>query len=123
MLTFPRELFIRDGRLCSRPAAELTGLRSAELPWQEAITEHAFEIVTDGPATLRLIDGDDEQAIVAVTGSTADPARIFVDGSIIETFSDGAAHTTRAYPSTSGRWSIEADGSSVRVYRLAVDHD
>jgi len=123
MLTFPRELFVRDGRLCSRPAAELTGLRSAELPWQEAITEHAFEIVTDGPATLRLIDGDDEQAIVAVTGSAADPARIFVDGSIIEAFSNGAAHTTRAYPSASGRWSIEADGSAVRVYRLAVGHD
>jgi beta-fructofuranosidase len=123
MLTFPRELFVRDGRLCSRPAAELTRLRSAELPWQEAITEHAFEIVTDGPATLRLIDGDDEQAIVAVTGSAAAPARILVDGSIIEAFSDGAAHTTRAYPSASGRWSIEADGSAVRVYRLAVDHD
>jgi beta-fructofuranosidase len=123
MLTFPRELFVRDGRLCSRPAAELTGLRSAELPWQEAITEHAFEIVTDGPATLRLIDGDDEQAIVAVTGSAAAPARILVDGSIIEAFSDGAAHTTRAYPSASSRWSIEADGSAVRVYRLAVDHD
>jgi len=123
MLTFPRELFVRDGRLCSRPAAELTGLRSAELPWQEAITEHAFEIVTDGPATLRLIDGHDEQAIVAVTGSAADPARIFVDGSIIEAFSNGAAHTTRAYPSASSRWSIEADGSAVRVYRLAVDHD
>ena len=123
MLTFPRELFVRDGRLCSRPAPELTGLRSAELPWQEAVIEHAFEIVTDGPTTLRLIDGDDEQAIVAVTGSAAAPARIFVDGSIIETFSGGAAHTTRAYPSASSRWSIEADGSAVRVYRLAVDHD
>ncbi|HKH54904.1 MAG TPA: glycoside hydrolase family 32 protein [Propionibacteriaceae bacterium] len=123
MLTFPRELFVRDGRLCSRPAAELTGLRSAELPRQEAITEHAFEIVTDGPATLRLIDGDAEQAIVAVTGSAAAPARIFVDGSIIEAFSGGAAHTTRAYPSASSRWSIEAGGSAVRVYRLAVDQD
>jgi beta-fructofuranosidase len=123
LLTFPRELFVRDGRLCSRPAAELTGLRSAELPWHDAVTEHAFEIIADCPTRLRLIDDDDEQSIVAVTGSAAGPARIFVDGSIIEAFSGGAAHTTRAYPSASSRWSIEADGGAVRVYRLALEED
>ena len=58
--------------------------------------------------------------MVAVTGSAHDPARIFVDGSIIETFGGGAAHTTRAYPSASSRWSIEAPDQAVRVYRLAV---
>ena len=121
MLTFPRELFLRDGRLCSRPAAELRGLRTAELTWRQPFAEHAFEIVTSGPMKLRLTDGDDDLAVMSVTGSAAEPARIFVDGSIIETFSRGAAHTTRAYPSASSRWSIEADSAAVRVYRLAVD--
>ena len=31
VLTFPRELYVRDGRLCARPAAELTGLRQQRL--------------------------------------------------------------------------------------------
>jgi beta-fructofuranosidase len=123
MLTFPRELFLRDGDLCSRPAAELTGLRSAELsssqPWQE----HAFEIVASGPTTLRLIDGNQQRTVVAVAGSAQAPARIFVDGSIIETFAGGAVHTTRAYPSASSRWSIEAADDGVRVYRLAIADD
>ena len=120
MLTFPRELFLRDGRLCSRPAAELTGLRSAELPRHQLVDEHAFEVLAYGPTTLRLIDGDDEREVAAVTGSVADPGRIFVDGSIIEAFSGGVAHTTRAYPSATSRWSIEADGAATSVYRLAV---
>ena len=123
LLTFPRELFVRDGDLCSRPAAELTGLRSAELsssqPWQE----HAFEIVASGPTILRLIEGNQQRTVVAVAGSVHDPARIFVDGSIIETFSGGAVHTARAYPSASSRWSIEAADDGVRVYRLAIADD
>ena len=61
MLTFPRELFVRDGDLCSRPAAELTGLRSAELSWQQPFQEHAFEIVANGPTTLRLIEGNQQR--------------------------------------------------------------
>jgi beta-fructofuranosidase len=123
MLTFPRELFVRDGNLRSRPAAELTGLRSAELSGSRPFQEHAFEIVASGPTTLRLIEVNDQRTVVAVTGSAHDPARILVDGSIIETFAGGAVHTTRAYPSASSRWSIEAADDAVRVYRLAVADD
>src|SRR5215208_1127052 len=123
MLTFPRELFVRDGRLCSRPAAELTGLRSAEVSCSQPFQEHAFEIVASGPMTLRLVEGNDQRTVVAVAGSAHDPARIFVDGSIIETFGGGAVHTTRAYPSASSRWSIEAVDEAVRVYRLDVAGD
>src|SRR5215217_1655141 len=102
---------------------QLAGVRSAELsssqPWQE----HAFEIVASGPTILRLIEGNQQRTVVAVAGSVHDPARIFVDGSIIETFSGGAVHTARAYPSASSRWSIEAADDGVRVYRLAVEDD
>ena len=101
----------------------MTGLRSAEVSWQQPFQEHAFEVVGNGPTTLRLIDGNDQRTVVAVTGSANDPARIFVDGSIIETFGGGAAHTTRAYPSASSRWSIDAGDEAVRVYRLAVTDD
>jgi beta-fructofuranosidase len=118
MLTFPRELFITDGRLCSRPAAELYALRSAGIGWQEPFSEHAFEIIAQGPATLRLIDANDDALTVAVTtGSPVDPARVIVDGSIVEVFSGGRAYTTRAYPTETSRWSIEADADVV-VHRL-----
>ena len=118
LLTFPRELFIADGRLCSRPAAELYALRSAEIGWQEPFSEHAFEIIAEGPTTLRLIEANSDARTVAVTtGSPTDPARVLVDGSIVEVFSGGRAYTTRAYPTETSRWSIEADADVV-VHRL-----
>jgi beta-fructofuranosidase len=119
LLTFPRELFVSDGRLGLKPAAELVGLRSAELEWRRPFAEHAFEILAYGPVTLRLVDGDQEWT-VAATGSPKSAARIFVDGSIVETFQGGSAHTTRAYPSRTSNWSIAAPGTDVQLYRLTV---
>jgi hypothetical protein len=65
--------------------------------------------------TLRLID-DDVDGLVSVAEATAtDPARIFVDGSIVETFHRGVSHTTRAYPTFHSRWVVEG---AVTAYRL-----
>ena len=119
LLTFPRELFLSDGRLGMKPAAELVGLRSAELQWRRPFTEHAFEIVAYGPVTPQLVDGDQEWTITA-TGSPNSAARIFVDGSIVERFQNGSAHTTRAYPSRTSHWSVAAPVADVKLYRLAV---
>jgi beta-fructofuranosidase len=119
MLTFPRELFLHDGRLGSRPATELIGLRSAELPWQRPFAEHAFEIVAYGPVTLRLLDGDQEWVATA-TGSRATPARMLVDGSIVEIFQNGSAQTTRTYPSRESRWTLVAEAGDAALYRLAL---
>jgi beta-fructofuranosidase len=118
VLTFPRELFVRDGVLGVRPAAELVGLRREPVaclpgaPFQE----HAFELVAEGPVTLGLIDEGVDALVSYTEGTPDDPARIMVDGSIVETFQGGASHTTRAYPSPDSRWAV--DGEAVTAYRL-----
>jgi hypothetical protein len=54
---------------------------------------------------------------VAVAEATpSDPARILVDGSIVETFHRGTSHTTRAYPTIKSSWVVE--GEVVSAYRL-----
>ncbi len=54
VLTFPRELYVRDGVLGSRPAAELAKLRTPSPAWQPGapVAAAAFEIVASGPVTL-----------------------------------------------------------------------
>ena len=117
-LTFPRELYVRDGVLGTRPASELAALRLGRLAWQPSVPFQAtaFELVAGGPVALRLV-GDGADALVSsVDGTPADPARIFVDGSMVETFYRGASHTTRAYPTADSRWIV--DGAAVTAYRL-----
>jgi beta-fructofuranosidase len=117
VLTFPRELYIRDGALCMRPAAELAGLRLARMAVRSAapFQAHAFEVVATGPVALRLIDDGVDALVLWAEASSADPARIFVDGSIVESFHRGAVHTSRAYPSLRSSWVVE--GAAV-TYRL-----
>jgi beta-fructofuranosidase len=114
-LTFPRELAIRDDRLVSAPAVELDTLRSAEVTGPE-ISEHAFEVRSTGPVVLEL-HGDEDRVVADEAG----PARILVDGSLIEVFDgSGAARTLRAYPTPTSTWRVRgADDGSVRVNRLA----
>ncbi len=118
VLTFPRELYLRDGFLCTRPAAELVGLRHGPLALRpgEPFQAHVFELVADGPVVLRLIDDDGDTLVSSAAGTPIDPARIMVDGSIVEVFQGGASHTTRAYPTARSRWVV--DGLNVTAYRL-----
>jgi beta-fructofuranosidase len=114
-LTFPRELSLDGDRLVSRPAAELVGLRSADLDATVPLVEPAFELATDGPLELVLVD--------AVTGSretavrTEGPARVLVDGSIVEVFADGSSATSRHYPTATGHWEVTAT-QDVQAWRL-----
>jgi beta-fructofuranosidase len=119
VLTFPRELFVRDGVLCSRPAAELAGLRASDLDLAEPFTESAFELIATGPVTLRLL-GEDEQVVLSAKGAQGDPVRILVDGSMVELFDRGASYTTRAYPTALSRWSVEAEAEDVTGKRLGI---
>jgi beta-fructofuranosidase len=118
VLTFPREVYVADDALRARPAAELAGLRRARLEWRPGapIHAHAFELVASGPVALRLIDRGANVLVATGEGTEADPARILVDGSIIETFHRGVSRTTRAYPTLSSRW--VAEGGAVTVFRL-----
>ena len=119
-LTFPRELFVRNGRLGSRPAAELTDLRRERIDGTTGgITEPAFEVVAAGPVTLELVDGADAREVVAVNGSQERPARILVDGSMVEAFAGGRSTTTRAYPTDSSHWRVTAEGPA-EVWRLGL---
>jgi beta-fructofuranosidase len=121
VLTFPRELVVRDGVLGARPARELERLRR-DLPWQpgQPIREGAFEVMAEGPVRLRLVGAETAQTVADLTGSAAEPVRIFVDGSIVEIFQAGRTHTTRAYPETTGHWLIDADAAEVALFRLAL---
>jgi beta-fructofuranosidase len=120
VLTFPRELYLRDGALGVRPATELEGLRREGLACRPGVPlpAAAFELVATGPVALRLIDDHAEVVVSAAEGTPADPARILVDGSMVESFHRGASHTTRAYPTANSSWVV--DGAEVTAYRLGV---
>ncbi len=119
VLTFPRELVLNGGQLVSRPPAELTRLRREPLPWRPgvAFAGRAFEIATSGPLQLRISEAGVDVLVVAAEG----PARIFVDGSLVEMFSDGPAWTGRVYPGPTSRWLIETETAPTEVWRLGFD--
>lgn len=91
-LTLPRELELTDGRLVSRPAAELSALIGPALKHDGGpIGEHAFLIRFAGPGSL------------AVDGETLleldEAADVWVDGSVVEAYpTSGTPFTTRGYP-------------------------
>jgi beta-fructofuranosidase len=118
VLTFPRELYLRDGVLGMRPAPELTALRLERLALQpgQPFRAHAFELLAGGPVALRLTDDGVDVLVSSAEGTPTEPARILVDGSMVETFLKGASHTTRAYPSANSSWVV--DGTGVTAYRL-----
>jgi beta-fructofuranosidase len=116
VLTFPRELSLDGDQLKSRPAAELTRLRREpiEVHAGDAFSARAFEIDAAGPMQLRLAEGDVDTLVVATDG----PARIFVDGSMVETFTADHVETTRVYPRPTSRWLIEFGDQPIDVWRL-----
>jgi beta-fructofuranosidase len=121
VLTFPRELFLHHGELCSRPAAELTGLRRERLQYAaEGLAVQAFEVLASGPVTLSLADAGNRERVVSVTGTLDQPARILVDGSMVEAFAAGRSTTTRAYPTATSRWLVDA-AETVDIWSLRLD--
>lgn len=118
VLTFPRELYVRDRVLATRPATELTRLRRAPLVLRPdtPFWAPAFELVASGPVALRLLDDGVDELVSAAEGAPSDPVRILVDGSMVEVFHRGGSHTTRAYPGNGSRWVVE--GTAVTGYRL-----
>lgn len=123
VLTFPRELYVRNGALGMRPARELEGLRLEKMAVRAAapFQAHAFELIATDSTTLRLIDDGADDLVAAAEATPANPARIFVDGSIVETFQGGRTHTTRAYPTVRSSWVVEGDVSAYRLGDRAHD--
>ena len=122
VLTFPRELFVVDGALGARPAAELVGLRARSLTYVPgtALGAPAFEIRSVCEARLRLVDDGRELFALDVGGSAEVPTTVLVDGSIVELFRGGATRTERAYPTTTSRWYLDADPAMVEAWVLAA---
>ena len=126
VLTCPRELLVQtrqDGSrvLASRPARELVGLRSAIVSVQPGagLTEPAFEVVASGPVRLSLRHGGTAAVVVELAGTAAEPARVLVDGSLVESFAGGRSWTTRAYPSDQSCWLVEGAAAELVVHRLS----
>ncbi len=119
VLTFPRELYVRDRVLGTRPAAELTRLRRAPLVCAAGHAVPGACVRARRPAGL-LRCACWTTALMrwpsAAEGTPSDPVRILVDGSMVEVFHRGASHTTRAYPGAGSRWVVE--GTAVTGYRL-----
>ncbi|HEU4544806.1 MAG TPA: glycoside hydrolase family 32 protein [Microlunatus sp.] len=115
VLTFPRELSLGPDGMTSRPAVELFELRTDELDPAEPIHESAFEVVTDGPLELVLVDPG--TGVREVAARTAGAARVLVDGSIVEVFGDGPPATSRHYPTGGTHWEVSTVGG-VRAWRL-----
>ena len=120
-LTFCRELFLDGDTLVSRPAPELTALRRGplEVVAGEAFATAAFELeIGPGASTLSLVDGPLSTPVASVEG----PARILVDGSLVEVFDAGPApFTTRAYPTATSGWALQlSGGAAVTAWRLGL---
>jgi beta-fructofuranosidase len=118
-LTFCRELALDGDALVSRPVPELAALRRGplEVAPGEVFRAAAFDLEIDsGAATLSLVDGVDETPVASLKA----PARILVDGSLVETFGAGAApFTTRAYPTARSGWILRlARPAAVTAWRL-----
>ena len=126
VLTFPRELAVEDRGegpvLVSGPAAELTALRRGRLVASptEPFSEPAFEVVVTGPARLELTDGEATRTVAETSGSPTVPARMLVDGSMIEVFADGRSWTGRGYPGPGESWRLVAKPDAVTVHRLGL---
>jgi beta-fructofuranosidase len=116
LLTFPRELSLSSDGLVSRPARELVGLRAEELSGDGRIDADAFELSSNGPVELVLVDpAENSREVVA---STRGAARILVDGSIVEVFGPGPSATSRHYPTATSHWEVSAP-AGFRAWALA----
>ncbi len=127
VLTFPREVAL-DGAegVRSQPARELDRLRREVLaagPGGE-VGAWAFEVEARGAVELLLDGGDGLVPVVRAEGSAQRPARVLVDGSLVEAFSGtpgGRSQTTRAYPTRTSTWVVRVDGGSEAVvHRLGL---
>ncbi len=122
VLTFPRELSVVDGALCSRPARELAGLRRDQLSWRPGVgfTAVAFEVQATGAVQLSLTDAGTEVLVADVAAQGTTPTRVLVDGSLVEIFAGPVPRTTRAYPDATSRWTLRADPGTTVVWRLGT---
>ena len=122
-LTLPREITLRGGQVVSSPASELTGLRRSSLTSASlaALDLPAWEAECDGALEVALVSDDDARVVWRSPGG-ASAVRVIVDGSVVEAFADGAAHTVRAYPRPGEVWSVRSleEAGTVSAWELGL---
>lgn len=149
VLTFPRELSVRDDSLVVTPAPEVRAYRGAQTaaraagtvvlpPYAEAVVTARPEAAASagsGDATVPAGDAVVELSLVAGAGSPAasrqtvfsgrlapgEELRLFVDASLVEVYRTGSVATTvRAYPQPGEEWHLELPGiAQADVWELA----
>lgn len=103
VLTTPRELRVRDGRLVQEPAAEYLTQRGAALDTSWAARDvPAFEVVCEAGGVLSCSGTEGGAGDVALPAGS----RVLVDGSLVEVFHDGGTATTRVYPAQDSTWTV-----------------
>lgn len=118
VLTYPWELRVVDGVLVSSPAAELTGLRRADLDPRSKITDRAFELTGRFRGRFTLSAAE---PVIDLTAETDTELRVLVDGSLLEVFVEGRQPiTVRAYPAAGTGWQVEAADADLRAWRLGL---
>ncbi|MDZ5076837.1 glycoside hydrolase family 32 protein [Nesterenkonia sp. HG001] len=127
LLTWPRELQIRDGALVSSPAAECEGWRLGPAHHDDGaavLLPDACDVVlpttpegTVPTVELRAAGDTDAEAGPPVYSGPA--SRIVIDHSIIEIFrADGPACTLRAYPAADQQWELRTGGARLSWWVL-----
>lgn len=117
VLTWPREVSVRDGRVHTEPARECSQLRTGEVAvpssrWTELPDATDIEAAASH-MVVALAEGDRRRV---VWEGTAD--RVVIDASLLEVFpATGMPVTLRAYPADGERWTVFSDGD-VRAWEL-----
>ncbi|MFC6358502.1 glycoside hydrolase family 32 protein [Luteococcus peritonei] len=110
VLTTPRELSVRDGRLVQdlpREVMEAVAER-VDPSWRAA--EHPCVLVRATSAVVLTCDlAEGESRLELQAGST-----VILDGSLVEVFHEGSTRTTRCYPALAATWSVTGQ-AEVRV--------
>ncbi|WP_427175211.1 GH32 C-terminal domain-containing protein [Arthrobacter sp. 92] len=125
LLTFPRELGIKNNNLSVTPARELLDHRRQELPTAvrtslPPVAEAAVQPHGEVTVRLDLVSPNGRRTIHSSV--TNNGLRLFLDASIVEIFKeDSVATTLRVYPGPDERWELEVNGvATVEAWELGL---
>ncbi|MGO4956083.1 GH32 C-terminal domain-containing protein [Luteococcus sp. Sow4_B9] len=111
VITSPRELRVRDGRVLQEIPTELVAPAGEVLAttWRQA--EHRHVVLTAQEAGRLTCTGGRGRTPVEL----ASGAVVLIDGSLVEVFVDGRTHTTRVYPGEESVWEFSG-AATVRAF-------
>lgn len=112
VVSTPRELHVRDGRLVQELPREMMASPSSEdlrASWDPVLHPHV--VLTAREAGSLTCSGAGGRTPVEVPAG----AVVLVDGSLVEVFHDGRTHTTRVYPGDGSVWEFSG-AATVRAH-------